>query len=70
MKLRILDGVGIGGRVAHPGEIVDVGPDDFLNLLASGRAEALDRNDHAKAIDASTRATLRLERVHGARRRW
>lgn len=70
MKLRIIDGTAVAGRLVHPGEIVDVGPDDYLNLLASGRAQALDRGDHAKALDASTRSTLRLEQVNGRARRW
>lgn len=63
MKVRILDGCGYRGTMLKPGVIVDVpDPQDFCDLLCSGRAVALDRNDHARAAELATKAALLNER--------
>jgi len=63
MKIKILEGVGYRGDVLAAGAVVDVEAQDFLDLLQSGRAVAVNVGDHAVALDTATRAALRLERA-------
>lgn len=65
MKARLVDGCYVSGEPRHAGDVVDLASADFLDLLSSGRAVAVDAGDHARAVDASNRAALRLEKQSG-----
>jgi len=63
MRIKLTDAVHIRGELHRAGEVLDLPPGDFLDVLACGRGVALEIGDHAAALDESNRQMLRLERA-------